>query len=160
MAAFKRISQNTFDEVVRENVEEFDMDSNEALKDAINQFIKQGVDLTRIDTTGGIGRKEMLDAMKQLKLIPVPCIDLEYSVGVLKKLTELCDKNHPLVKRNLMLMNEQGGVNDLHLHLVLNEEKLFQIEVICFLGELSSSEGKKIIDKLTTLLLINLSVFA
>uniref|UniRef100_A0A0B6Y9Z2 LRRK2 ARM repeat domain-containing protein n=1 Tax=Arion vulgaris TaxID=1028688 RepID=A0A0B6Y9Z2_9EUPU len=44
----KQISQKTFDDVVRENMAEFDMDANEALQDAIQQFESQGVNLNII----------------------------------------------------------------------------------------------------------------
>ena len=50
--AGKRISQKTFDETVRENIEEFEMEKEEALAEAIEQFKTQGVDLTNIDTSG------------------------------------------------------------------------------------------------------------
>jgi hypothetical protein len=145
MASFKRISQSTFDDVVRENIEDFDMKPSDALKDAIDQFVKQGVDLSKIDTTGGIGRQEMLDALKALKDISVPCSDVENGLAVLNTLSKLCDKNHVLSNRNLMLMNEGGGVNDLHLHLVPKEERKFQVAVIKFLTELSVAEGKIVI---------------
>lgn len=46
--ACKWISQETFDGVVQENVAEFDMDPEEALIEAIEQFESQGVDLTNI----------------------------------------------------------------------------------------------------------------
>jgi len=38
----KRITQDTFDETVRENMEEFDMEREEAVKDAIKQLTSQG----------------------------------------------------------------------------------------------------------------------
>ncbi|XP_043838580.1 armadillo repeat-containing protein 6 isoform X1 [Dromiciops gliroides] len=47
----KRISQETFDDVVQENIMEFDMDPEEAVKEAIQQFESQGVDLTNIVKT-------------------------------------------------------------------------------------------------------------
>ena len=43
-----RISQETFDEVVKENVEDLEMDPEEALADAIAQFETQGVNLDNI----------------------------------------------------------------------------------------------------------------
>ncbi|XP_017350460.1 armadillo repeat-containing protein 6 [Ictalurus punctatus] len=46
--AKRRIKQETFDSVVRENIEEFDMEESEALKEAIEQFESQGVDLSNI----------------------------------------------------------------------------------------------------------------
>ncbi|XP_028906338.1 armadillo repeat-containing protein 6 isoform X2 [Ornithorhynchus anatinus] len=46
--ALRRITQETFDGVVRENITEFEMDPDEALKEAIEQFESQGVDLSNI----------------------------------------------------------------------------------------------------------------
>ncbi|XP_070541808.1 LOW QUALITY PROTEIN: armadillo repeat-containing protein 6-like [Ptychodera flava] len=46
--ASKRISQETFDDAVQENVEEFCMEPDEALEDAIKQFESQGIDLSNI----------------------------------------------------------------------------------------------------------------
>jgi len=43
-----RISQETFDEAVQENVETFDMSPEEALADAISQFETQGINLSNI----------------------------------------------------------------------------------------------------------------
>ncbi|XP_034949211.1 armadillo repeat-containing protein 6 homolog [Chelonus insularis] len=42
------IKQETYDEVVKENIEEFAMSPEEAIKDAIRQFEAQGVDLSNI----------------------------------------------------------------------------------------------------------------
>lgn len=42
------ISQETFDEVVKENIDEFSMIPEEAIEDAIEQFKAQGVDLSNI----------------------------------------------------------------------------------------------------------------
>jgi hypothetical protein len=48
--AKKKITQETFDDVVRENVDEFDMSREDAIADAITQFETQGVDLSEIIT--------------------------------------------------------------------------------------------------------------
>lgn len=42
------ITQETYDEVVKENIEEFDMSPEEAIKEAVAQFEAQGVDLSNI----------------------------------------------------------------------------------------------------------------
>jgi len=47
-AIYARISQETFDEAVKENVEDLDMPPDEALADAIQQFESQGVNLSNI----------------------------------------------------------------------------------------------------------------
>lgn len=44
----RRISQETFDMVVRENIDDFEMEAEEAVKDAVEQFESQGVDLSNI----------------------------------------------------------------------------------------------------------------
>lgn len=46
--ASARISQQTFDEAVRENMAELDMEEDEAVQDAISQFEAQGIDLSNI----------------------------------------------------------------------------------------------------------------
>ena len=48
----KFISQETFDSVVQENVEDFEMEPEEAAADAVAQFESQGVDLSNIVKTG------------------------------------------------------------------------------------------------------------
>ncbi|XP_026169962.1 armadillo repeat-containing protein 6 [Mastacembelus armatus] len=46
--AKRRITQETFDAAVKENMEEFEMDPDEALREAVEQFESQGVDLSCI----------------------------------------------------------------------------------------------------------------
>ena len=50
--ATKRITQEAFDEAVRENIDEFEMEREEAIADAVTQFESQGVDLGNVNTTG------------------------------------------------------------------------------------------------------------
>ena len=44
----KKVSQEYFDSVVNENINDFGMSEQEAIDDAINQFKSQGVDLSII----------------------------------------------------------------------------------------------------------------
>ncbi|NXA14083.1 ARMC6 protein, partial [Sapayoa aenigma] len=44
----KQIAQETFDEAVQENIAEFEMDPEEAVREAVLQFESQGVDLSNI----------------------------------------------------------------------------------------------------------------
>ena len=41
MASVKAITQDTFDSVVKENINDFEMDNDEAVQDAIKQFESQ-----------------------------------------------------------------------------------------------------------------------
>ncbi|CAG5030850.1 unnamed protein product [Parnassius apollo] len=56
------ITQETYDEVVKENMEEFDMSPEEAIKEAVAQFEAQGVDLSNIikDLTLESGDKHLI----------------------------------------------------------------------------------------------------
>ena len=49
----KFISQETFDMVVQENIEDFEMEPDEAARDAVEQFESQGIDLSNIVQTSG-----------------------------------------------------------------------------------------------------------
>ena len=57
--SLKMISQETFDSVVQENIEDFEMEPEEALKDAIEQFHSQGVNLSNIIKVLDTQRAEM-----------------------------------------------------------------------------------------------------
>jgi len=68
--AGKRITQKTFDECVRENMEDFEMEKEAALADAIQQFETQGVDLTNVDLSGEdreAQQRATSDALEALK---------------------------------------------------------------------------------------------
>lgn len=54
--ATRRITQDTFDAVVRENMQEFDMEESEALKEALEQFESQGQLLRRKQQHSFIGK--------------------------------------------------------------------------------------------------------
>ncbi|XP_014209570.1 armadillo repeat-containing protein 6 homolog [Copidosoma floridanum] len=62
------ISQETYDEVVRENIEEFSMSPEEAIKEAVEQFKAQGVDLTNIikDLSLNDGANDITSCIKKL----------------------------------------------------------------------------------------------
>lgn len=56
--ASKRITQDTFDAVVKENMDEFEMSAEEALADSIQQFESQGISLANIIKEVHIGRSK------------------------------------------------------------------------------------------------------
>ncbi len=93
----KRITQDFFDEVVKENIDDFCMSQEEALKDAIQQFTSQGVELSNIDISGGIGRQELLDCINVIKYKNESTHDLK---SVFDKLNDLCAENHEYSVRN------------------------------------------------------------
>jgi len=64
----KRISQETFDSVVKENIDDFGMDPDEAVADAVQQFISQGVDLSCIvKSAGPASESPVIKAVEALK---------------------------------------------------------------------------------------------
>eukprot|EP00039_Didymoeca_costata_P026525 m.16065 g.16065 ORF g.16065 m.16065 type:complete len:492 (+) comp5578_c0_seq1:93-1568(+) len=81
-----QITQTSFDEVVKENMEEFEMEGEEALEDAIKQFESQGVDLSNIIKRVP-GEEEEMHASEKL-LEEYKCIIVEDNVD-LNKLKEI-----------------------------------------------------------------------
>ncbi|NXD14217.1 ARMC6 protein, partial [Nothocercus nigrocapillus] len=72
----KQIAQETFDDAVQENITEFEMDPEEAVREAVQQFEAQGVDLSNIvkavrQSTSENGREQkheillILDALRR-----------------------------------------------------------------------------------------------
>ena len=105
--AGKRISQETFDSVVQENIDEFGMSKEEALEDAKTQFRSQGVSLVNIDTTGGIGREELMGAITVIKDVTS---DKAAKVLSLKTLLALCSESCEHSSRNLSLVCSNGAM--------------------------------------------------
>lgn len=98
--ALRRIAQETFDAVVQENMDEFDMDAVDALREAVEQFESQGVDLScivkAVPTSASHDKQEeqshqvlqALDLLKKGKDLAEP-IDCEV-IARLKSFTEQC----------------------------------------------------------------------
>ncbi|KAI5071142.1 hypothetical protein GOP47_0013393 [Adiantum capillus-veneris] len=90
-----QISQETFDGVVKENMEDFGMDLQEALQDAIHTFRLQGADLKGIITDGSRGdngTNPLVEVIKEVEhaSTDIRGITLEHTSKVLEKLYCLC----------------------------------------------------------------------
>jgi hypothetical protein len=136
----RRISQQTFDDVVKENIEEFEMEKDEAVKEAIAQFRKQGIDLSNIDLTGGEGRQQLLDAIATVQNTSIRTADaaqLGTLLSAVQEIGAVCDKSHACSRRNLLIMEEEGGFNALQWHLDPNEHTTVVAQVLKVLADLS-----------------------
>ncbi|XP_054610693.1 armadillo repeat-containing protein 6 [Dunckerocampus dactyliophorus] len=96
--AVRRITQETFDTAVRENIDEFEMDPDEALREAVEQFQSQGVDLSCIvkavpavpsDDQQQEKTHEILKALESLR-IAKDSADITKVAADLKCFTEQC----------------------------------------------------------------------
>jgi hypothetical protein len=97
------ISQEGFDEMVLENMEEFEMTREDALGETIQQLRSMGKDLSSIDTTGGEIRKEILKHITDL------------NENILNKVEVLCALQELLFKKEYSEKNQNifrgnGGV--------------------------------------------------
>ena len=61
------ISQEFFDETGEETISLFGMSKENALEETIHVFQMQGADLSKIDTSGGIGVEEIVNNIELLK---------------------------------------------------------------------------------------------
>ena len=146
----RKITQETFDEVVGENVEEFGLGIKEAIFDAYQQFTSQGVDLTDIDISGGVGRQEMLDAIAVLaahgSLSAVAATECSSSstnlvttnIGILLL---SCDEKHELFKRNLVMMRSNGGLDALHSLIFPTQRTSILVDSLVLLELVSATSG-------------------
>ncbi|KAM3865671.1 armadillo repeat-containing protein 6 [Diretmus argenteus] len=97
--AKRRITQETFDAVVKENIDEFDMDADEALSEAVEQFESQGVDLSCIvkavptissDDKQKEQTHEVLQALDSLRLGKDSSPSERNMIADLKRFTQQC----------------------------------------------------------------------
>lgn len=136
----RRISQETFDDVVKENIEEFEMEKDDAVKEAIAQFRKQGIDLSNIDLTGGEGRQQLLEAIATVQNTSIRTANaskLDTLLSAVQEIGTVCDKSHACSRRNLLIMEEEGGFNALQWHLDSNEHPTVIAKVLKVLMDLS-----------------------
>lgn len=67
----KQITQATFDDAVNQNIEDFDMEADDAVREAIEEFSKMGIDLSGIIKTSpssrvGQSAHPVLDAIQKV----------------------------------------------------------------------------------------------
>ena len=155
MASFssKKVSQQTFDDIVKENMVEFDMEQKEAIEDAVKQMTSQNVNLSDIDLSGGVGREEVVDCVSTI-------VNLSHSFATttkneklsskmtmimienLTKLISLCNEStNEMSKRNTVIVHTNGGLNALLGLLIPQIDKNILIKVMTLLEIISSNNG-------------------
>nr|CAD7409337.1 unnamed protein product [Timema cristinae] len=89
------ITQETFDDVVKENIEEFDMSPEEALQDAVQQFEAQGVDLDNIikEVMNKVTESVSQKLSSLLESINNPYLEEDRLTQALNDLQLECDKD-------------------------------------------------------------------
>ncbi|XP_010268566.1 PREDICTED: armadillo repeat-containing protein 6 isoform X2 [Nelumbo nucifera] len=146
----RTISQEAFDEFVRENVDDLGMDPAEALQDAIETLTLQGVDLSGIITCiPGVSSVkdnpvfQSLDALKEINskyrdgddepsTTGFSEKDLDDMVSLLDKLSELCSIEG---SGNVSIATRNGGV-----------------ELVCSIcSKLQNGHGRSLVSALKTL---------
>lgn len=102
----KRISQETFDAAVLENIEDFGQSPGDALRDATNQFLKQGIDISNLDTSGGIGKAEFLTEVKKVIDYRDGASEItnEALLAAFIAIKQMCDDKAEFGKRNQNLL--------------------------------------------------------
>lgn len=114
----RTISQEAFDEVVKENMEDLGMDPTEALQDAIQTLSLQGVDLSGIvkcvPGESSLKDNPLIQSLERLKQLDLNSKDkfsdedLNEMMGLFDKLIELCGGNEGSV--NAAVATKNGGV--------------------------------------------------
>eukprot|EP00904_Undaria_pinnatifida_P005168 jgi/Undpi1/1781/HiC_scaffold_12.g05168.m1 len=110
------ITQDTFDEVVKENMEDFGMDREAAAGDAVEQFKAQGADLSMVDTSADGIRQDARAVMKgqveKLSGLDVGAdgSSLSELVEALSGVGEMCREDGTAGEANRTAFGEAGGV--------------------------------------------------
>ncbi|XP_050393057.1 armadillo repeat-containing protein 6 [Patella vulgata] len=132
----KVISQETFDDVVKENMEDFDMGVDEAIADAVTQFESQGVNLLNIIKdpgmfTNGTGQTNhaVIQALEKVKT----CVETNLAENLLDSLAILqteCDED--LARRCLAGKNDGYKILMKALNVFKSDSALMEIILTTF----------------------------
>ncbi|CAA3022865.1 armadillo repeat-containing 6 [Olea europaea subsp. europaea] len=112
----RTISQQAFDEMVKENMEDLGMDSNEALQDAIQTLTLQGVDLSGIITCAPGESNPVMECLDKLKQLNEKWSDrnlakVENAVNeIVELLVELNDMCKDKGSGNAAIASKNGGI--------------------------------------------------
>ncbi len=117
----KIITQETFDAVVKENVEEFDMEMAEAVRDAREQFEKQGINLGNI-VISEKGSQVVVDAIQDL----FKDLSGEEIATRLRTIQECCSED--LAQR--VLATNNGAYSILIKHAKSQKDPEIQLEIV------------------------------
>ncbi|KAI5632262.1 hypothetical protein NE865_15017 [Phthorimaea operculella] len=142
------VTQETYDEVVKENMEEFDMSPEEAIKEAVAQFEAQGVDLSNVikDLALGSGDGHLVSSaveklknfgtnasddeiLKQLEVLKAECKkDIAHRIragkdGAYKVLVDLLEVRHKIYSEH----KSEG-------------DRKFLLDVLCCMAELMDTQ--------------------
>ncbi|XP_019192856.1 PREDICTED: armadillo repeat-containing protein 6-like isoform X1 [Ipomoea nil] len=94
--AVRTVSQEAFDEMVKENMEDLGMHATEALEDAIQTLTLQGVDLSGIVTcvlgVSSVNDNPVIQMIERLKQLDLELASSVVNDGVLKEIVELLDR--------------------------------------------------------------------
>ncbi|KAF4391600.1 hypothetical protein G4B88_030751 [Cannabis sativa] len=108
--AVRTISQEAFDELVKENMDDLGMDPAESLQDAIETLTLQGVDLSGIVTCvpgeGGVDDNPVIQCLNKLKAFPKDQ-NLDSVARLFENLAELCSVQ---VSGNAAIATKNGAV--------------------------------------------------
>ncbi|KAJ4868144.1 ARM repeat superfamily protein [Raphanus sativus] len=107
--ATRAISQEAFDDLVRENVEDLGMEPSEALEDALHTLKLQGVDLSGESSVRDNPVIACLDRLKELDTVTLlRDEDLDEISSLLVKLNELCSSGQE--SGNVAIATKHGAV--------------------------------------------------
>ncbi|XP_045829652.1 armadillo repeat-containing protein 6 [Trifolium pratense] len=104
----RAISQEAFNEIVNENINDLEMDPTEALQDAIQTLTLQGVDLSGIVTSVPGESNPVIECLEKLKRLESEGDALNEIVEVFDRLNELCGGDDGNV--NAAIATKNGGV--------------------------------------------------
>ena len=139
----KRISQQTFDDAVQENVNEFDQTVDEALADAIKQFKDQGIILDNIDISGGIGMNELNTSINTIKDYSTDNTNMtiDQIISSLEQLRLLSHLKHEYMTRNKSIIINNGCLSYLYKILDKNNESAVTLSTSETIISLTKTDG-------------------
>eukprot|EP00501_MAST-03F_sp_TOSAG23-6_P001182 GSMAST32.ASY1.ANO1.1226.1 assembled CDS len=93
-----RITQETFDEAVKENMEDLDMSKEEAIEDAVQTFEAQHVDLSNIILEGTSSGNPVLSRVKRIKEASEKCMDSLSDESIISLHDDMMSLFHDCIK--------------------------------------------------------------
>jgi hypothetical protein len=115
----------------------------EALQEAITQLTNQGVDLSTLDTTGGIGRDDVIQAVEVIKQSAGKAEEYQNKdlVDALSNIKLMTTSSNVLSKRNINIVFKHGGWASILTLISIDRSASILIATLKFLIEICKVDG-------------------
>jgi len=141
-----KISQETFDEAVNENMNDFDMTKEDAIIEAVQQFKSQGIDLSFVEIVNDGSSKQYFDTLDKLPDSLSPFDEIATIGSYIDNILLNCQESNSMYKRNCNMLLVKGGLARLIDYVVMIDDENVLVNILTVIRTAAKLDGKMLLN--------------